>query len=175
MSVHPARATAQRFEDIHWPDWVAEQEATVLFVVRDAEVLLIRKKRGIGAGKVNGPGGRLDPGESALAAALREVREELGVTALDPRKLGEVLFQVRAGIAMRIHVFRADGLIGEPVETEEAAPLWTALDAIPYAQMWASDRHWFPLMLAGRRFEIRTLFDAEDRLLGHELLAPAPA
>src|SRR5262245_12205628 len=47
------------------------QHATLLFV-RDAErVLLIRKKRGHGAGKINGPGGRVEAGESPLDAAVR--------------------------------------------------------------------------------------------------------
>lgn len=173
MSSGAAGTAAQRFEDICWPEWVAEQDATLLYVFRGAEVLLIRKKRGIGAGKINGPGGRVDAGETALEAALREVEEELEVRALDARKVGEVLFQVRGGIAMRIHVFRAERIVGEPAETEEAVPLWTGVDTIPYAQMWASDRYWFPLMLAGDQFEMRTLFDAEDRLLGHDLLRTA--
>ncbi len=175
MSGGAAGGAAQRFEDIHWPDWVAEQEATLLYVVRGGQVLLIRKKRGIGAGKINGPGGRLDAGERAVDAAVREVEDVLRVRELVALMIGEVLFQVRGGIAMRIHVFRAGRIAGEPVETEEAAPLWAALDAIPYRQMWASDRYWFPRMLAGDPFEMRTLFDADDRLLGHDLLTPAAA
>ena len=36
-----------------------------MFIIDEAkrEVLLIRKKRGLGAGKINGPGGKIDPGE----------------------------------------------------------------------------------------------------------------
>jgi 8-oxo-dGTP diphosphatase len=162
-----------RFDEIDWQGWRSKQEATLLFVIRDGRILLIGKKRGLGAGKVNGPGGRVGDGETPLEAAVREVEEELGVTPLGASKVGEVLFQVVAGVAMRIHVFRASDLRGEPTETEEAVPLWTAIDDIPYARMWASDRHWYPLMLAGTAFEIRTLFDG-DRLLGHELLT-APA
>ena len=39
------------------------------------QVLLIRKKRGLGAGKINGPGGKLDPGETFAQTAVREVQE----------------------------------------------------------------------------------------------------
>ena len=124
-----------RFEDIDWEHWQATEDATLLFVVRNREVLLIRKKRGIGAGKVNGPGGRVDPGESALDGAVREVQEELGVTPLQPEKVGEVLFHVVDGLRMRIHVFRSDDLRGVPIETAEAEPLWTSIDALPFDQM----------------------------------------
>ena len=67
-------------EDVDWERWEPRQRATLLFVVRRDEILLIHKKRGLGAGKINGPGGRLEPGETPLACAIREVEEELCVT-----------------------------------------------------------------------------------------------
>ncbi len=45
-----------RIDDVDWESWEPEQVATLLFVVKDTEVLLIHKKRGLGAGKINGPG-----------------------------------------------------------------------------------------------------------------------
>ena len=43
-----------------WARWTPTERAALCFVVTGGRVLLIRKKRGLGAGKVNGPGGRLD-------------------------------------------------------------------------------------------------------------------
>ncbi len=157
------------FDAIDWERWTPNEEATLLFVVRDDRILLIHKKRGLGSGKVNGPGGRLTDGEPAADGAVREFREELRATPSGVEKRGEVLFQMTDGTAIRIHVFLATGLEGEPQETEEAAPFWAAVDAIPYDRMWADDRHWMPAMLAGRRFALRSLFDGE-MLLGHQLL-----
>ena len=68
----------ERFEQIDWQRWEPDEHATLCFVIRGGEILLIRKKRGLGAGKINGPGGRLEPGETALDCAVRETREELG-------------------------------------------------------------------------------------------------
>ena len=66
---------------IDWASWRAEIHATLLFIVRDGEILLIEKKRGLGAGKINGPGGKIDPGESALTCGKRELAEEVGLAA----------------------------------------------------------------------------------------------
>lgn len=163
------------FEDVEWAAWAPRQSATLVFVVDGGRMLLIRKKRGIGAGKINGPGGRLADGESPEACAVREVREELRVTPTGLRPAGEIWFQQTDGYGLLIHVYKASGCRGEPVETDEAAPLWTSLDRIPYAEMWADDELWLPLLLEGRRFRARVLFD-EDRLLGHALAAePAGA
>ena len=153
---------------IDWPRWQHDDLATLLFVVRDGEVLLIRKKRGLGAGKINAPGGRVDPGETLLAAAIREVQEELCVTPHPPEHLGEHRFQFTDGYALHVHVFVSPGCDGVATETDEAIPLWTPLDAIPYDEMWADDRYWIPLALAGRRFSGRWIF-ADDEMLDHEL------
>ena len=140
--------------------------ATLVFVVRDGRILLIHKKRGLGAGKINGPGGRLEPGEAPETAAVREVEEELRVTPVGLRALGENRFQFVDGYSIHVHVFAATGCRGEPEETEEAAPLWVDVDAIPYTRMWEDDRLWLPLVLEGRSFSGRFLFDG-DAMLDH--------
>ena len=161
MSIH--------FDDIDWTNWTPQEHATLLFVRRAEQVLLIRKKRGLGSGKINGPGGRLDDGEAPLQCAIREVQEELRVTPTGVEPRGELAFQFVDGYALFVSVFSATGCEGEPQETDEAAPLWTPIDAVPFDQMWADDCLWFPHLLSGRPFRGRFLFDG-DRLLGHEVV-----
>lgn len=158
----------ERPSPVDWDDWVPGIRATLMFVVRGDEVLLIRKKRGIGAGKINAPGGKIEPGESPLESAVRETEEELGITALDPLEVGELCFAMSDMEDIHCHVFLARGHAGEPRETDEAIPLWTPLDAIPYGEMWEDDIHWLPGMLAGRTFRGRFAFDRE-RLRWHHL------
>jgi 8-oxo-dGTP diphosphatase len=153
---------------VDWQSWQPRDRATLLFVVRAGHVLLIRKKRGLGAGKINGPGGRLEPGETVADCALREVREELGVTAVGVEQRGELSFQFTDGYSIHATVFHASDCLGEPRETDEAIPLWTAVDAIPYDQMWADDALWLPLLLSGRRFVGRFVF-AGDQMLYHDV------
>lgn len=163
-----------RFDEIDWMTWKPVERATLLFVIRDGRILLIRKKRGLGAGKINGPGGRLDPGETPEACAIREVQEELKVTPTGLRPAGELLFQFADGHSLHGYVFTATGCDGEPSETDEAAPIWTSLDRVPFHEMWADDRIWFPLMLEGRPFLGRFLFDG-DAMLGYELFETGDA
>lgn len=158
-----------RLSDIDWASWQPKDRATLIFVVRGGEVLLIRKKRGLGAGKVNAPGGRLEPGESPLACALREAQEELCVEPFGVTHHGELSFHFVDGYALYADVFRAEGCTGVATETDEAVPLWTPLEALPYDEMWADDRLWLPLLLEGRRFVGRFVFDA-DAMLDHELV-----
>jgi 8-oxo-dGTP diphosphatase len=132
--------------------WMAEQRVTLCYIVKDSRVLLMRKKRGIGAGKINGPGGKVDPGETSLAAAVRETQEEIGVTPLQPRLRGELRFRFRGGPTLHCLIYLSHDFSGDPCETPEALPLWFPLDALPYDEMWNDDRHWLPLLLAGKCF-----------------------
>jgi 8-oxo-dGTP diphosphatase len=159
---------------VDWSSWRPRDVATLLFVIRGGQVLLMRKKRGLGAGKINAPGGRLEPGETALAAALREVEEEVRVRPLGARHRGELRFQFADGYALECHVFSADGCEGEAEETDEAAPRWYPLDEIPYDEMWTDDRYWLPRMLAGVGFSGRFIFDG-DRMLAYALREDDPA
>ena len=127
-------------------------------------MLLIRKKRGLGAGRIKGPGGKLEAGETPLAAAIREVQEEIGVTPGAMEERGILHFQFVDGYSLHCVVFVATEYSGEPVETPEATPLWFRIEEIPFDEMWEDDRYWLPEALAGRAFEAWFVFDGEQML-----------
>jgi 8-oxo-dGTP diphosphatase len=153
---------------IDWAAWKPTEYANLCFVMRDGQILLIRKKRGLGAGKINGPGGRLEKGETALAAAIRETQEEIGVTPTGLEEIGELFFQFLDGYKLHVAVFAASGCEGELCETPEATPLWTDIAEIPYHEMWEDDAHWLPLLLKRKRFHGYFVFDGE-KLLSYRL------
>ena len=155
-----------------WPRWIPSERAVLCFIVRDGQVLLIWKKRGLGAGKVNAPGGRIEPGESPFAAAIRETGEEVGLVPHNPQPRGELFFQFMDGYRLHCIVFLADGCDGTPTETGEALPFWAPVDAVPYGDMWADDLLWLPRLLAGETFRGYFVFD-NDRMLSHRLESPA--
>ena len=130
-----------------------EQLVTLCFIVQAERVLLMRKKRGIGAGKINAPGGKVDPGETPLAAAIRETQEEIGVTPIRPELRGQLWFHFEDGPTLHCLVYLSVDFTGELRETEEAIPRWYPAGTLPYEEMWEDDRAWVPLLLAGKRFE----------------------
>ena len=160
-----------------WTHSTPRELATLCFIVKDGRVLLIHKLRGLGAGKVNAPGGKIEPGETPLQAAVRETQEEILVTPVGLQERGVLRFQFTDGYSLHCTVFRADDLTGEPRETAEAIPFWAPLECIPYAQMWQDDEYWLPGMLAGKKFSARFTFDGEKMLsqdvqLQEELTVP---
>ena len=77
--------------DIDWFNWEPVEHGTLLYIFDAGRVLLIKKKRGLGAGKINGPGGRIENNETAVECALRETREEVGLRAIQPSQIGILL------------------------------------------------------------------------------------
>lgn len=168
MNAASERNGPRRVGDIDWTTWRPVDPATLLFVRHEHRVLLIRKKRGLGAGKINGPGGRIEPGETPQQAAIREVQEEVGVTPRSITAHGVLDFQFVDGYSLRVHVFVAQAFDGQVRETDEAVPHWTPVDAIPYPQMWADDVLWLPHVLDGAWVQGRFVFES-DVMLDHVL------
>ncbi len=145
---------------------------TLVFLLQGGRILLARKKRGLGAGLINGVGGKIEPGETAEEAAVRECREEIGVTPLDLTRAGEHDFLMDADAEpwrIHVHVFTARRWEGEPQETDEAAPRWFGVGEVPYDDMWADDRFWLPQVIAGETVRGRFEFDSAETLVAHDV------
>jgi 8-oxo-dGTP diphosphatase len=154
-----------------WTNWNPQERANLCFILKENRLLLIRKKRGLGAGKINAPGGKLEPGETALESAIREAAEEVGVVPHAPQERGILHFQFTDGYSLHCVVFLAHGCDGEPVESLEAIPVWTALENIPWEEMWADDALWLPLLLQGREFRGYFVF-AGEQMMDHFIEFP---
>ena len=151
-------------DDVDWKNWNPVERATLMFVIHRGKILLIHKKRGFGKGKINGPGGKMEPGETPRECAIRETQEELCITPTGVEDAGLLHFQFVDGFSIYGHVFIATGFEGTPTETDEAIPQWFSVDNLPFDRMWEDDHTWFPYLLEGQRFSGRYLFDG-DRML----------
>ena len=61
---------------------------TICFIQRNHQILMIHRKKNPNKNKWNGVGGKIEPGESPLAACVREVREETGLRVETSRFAG---------------------------------------------------------------------------------------
>ncbi|MCA8961842.1 MAG: NUDIX hydrolase [Planctomycetes bacterium] len=82
----PRTGTEHSYYVIEAPDWV-----NVIAVTTDEQIVLIRQHRaGTGHATLEIPGGMVDPGETPLEAARRELSEETGFVSDDWTELGRV-------------------------------------------------------------------------------------
>jgi len=153
-------------------DWRPQFVGTLLFLRRRDQVLLIHKKTGHGAGRINAPGGKLDPGEDVVSGACREVAEEVGLRVVNARVGVEMRFVERNGPQWLGFALTASEFTGELQETREAKPFWCRVQDIPYGDMWPDDSIWLPRLLQEKPdvpLVANFLFDNE-RLLEHRFV-----
>jgi len=132
--------------------------------------LLGMKKRGFGQGRWNGFGGKVQSGETIEEAALREIREEADIAVKNMERFGIIDFYFQGNPEIwEVHIFKGVDIEGYPKESEEMRPQWFRIDEIPFDNMWPDDRYWFPLLLQGKKFRGKFLFDGFDNILNMKL------
>ncbi|XP_076228810.1 oxidized purine nucleoside triphosphate hydrolase [Nomia melanderi] len=143
---------------------------SLVFVRKATNILLGLKKRGFGKDKWNGFGGKVESGETILQGALRELKEECGLSAEDLRKIGILEFEFEGNnTLLEVHVFETYQYSGEITESEEMRPKWYNIKDIPFKQMWPDDEYWFPYMLREELFKGYFLYRGQDLILKHNI------
>lgn len=141
---------------------------TLLYLVDDGapggpHVLLGRKLRGFGVGKVMAPGGHVEQGESVVAAAVRELEEEVGLSVAEPDAVSAAVltyrFPARHALDAEVHVFVARRWRGTLTASGELEPRWFPLSSLPLEDMWDDERYWLPRVLAGERLAATLTYD----------------
>lgn len=152
---------------------VKTKACTLLFLRQDDKILLAMKKRGFGANKYNGVGGKIEPSETPDIAAIRETKEEIGVTPLNFKKIAEndFIYEINGIPSKRMYtnVYICDRWQGRPTESEEMAPKWFNIKDIPYDKMWPDDIHWLPKVLSDSKVMGTFRFDENNIMLSHQV------
>lgn len=136
-------------------------KAVIVFPIRARKVLLATKtKEGnkIGAGCRNGYGGGIEPGETAIDAAVRELEEESGLIARPEHleKVAEIAFHNQKENGMfstcRCEVFVIRMWRGSEHATATMLdPRWFSVKKLPLGEMLPADPMWVPLVVNGWR------------------------
>ncbi|XP_074062936.1 oxidized purine nucleoside triphosphate hydrolase [Macrotis lagotis] len=143
---------------------------TLVLVMKPQHILLGMKKRGFGAGRWNGFGGKVENGETIEEGAKRELLEESGLIVDTLQKIGKITFEFVGNTElMDVYIFYADSFHGTPKESDEMSPQWFQLEQVPFSDMWPDDRLWFPLMLQKKKFHGYFKFQGQDTILDYTL------
>ena len=144
---------------------------TLALVYQPPKILLGMKKRGFGAGRWNGFGGKLKDEETIEEAVEREMKEEVGIIPENFEKAGIISFQFEKNKneILEVHFFKISRFSSKPRESEEMSPKWFDIKEIPYQQMWPDDKYWLPMFLENKKFKGKFLFGGADKILNYHL------
>jgi len=102
-------------------------------VVDDDHLLLVRRGRGAAAGTWSVPGGRIEAGETAHEAVLRELREETSIDGVCGELIGwaELISEEHHAVVLDFAVTlleAADPVAGDDAAEARWVPLWDVAD-----------------------------------------------
>jgi len=140
------------------------KQLTLVYIRHGGKVLLGLKKRGFGAGKYNGFGGKIKGYETPEECGIREVGEESGIKVKALRYRGLINYTYDSlPYPMAVYVYDVPWNKEEPIESEEMKPIWFDESNVPLEKMWADDEHWLREM-----FSTELTLEASFRFEHHE-------
>ncbi len=156
--------------------------ATLCYVRAHGQTLMlhrIKKANDMHAGKWNGLGGKLIPGETPEECAIREVQEESGLTLINPQWRGILTFPSFANDEdWYAFVFVGTEFTGELIDSAEGVLAWIDDERLPELNLWEGDPIFLQWLEQERFFSGRFLY-RDGRLVEHSVVfypsTPAPA
>lgn len=115
--------------------------STLCYLVSSGRLLMLKRRKEPFEGHWTAPGGKIKPGETPLDAVVRELREETGLTILDPRLKVICSESGDEHYNWLLFIFRAHRYEGEPRESDEGVLEWIPLEELPDRLLPDVDRH----------------------------------
>ncbi len=149
------------------------KNTTLCYIEKDGAYLMMhrtKKKNDENRDKWIGIGGKLEQGESPHDAARREILEETGVTPLNLHYRGIITFVSDLYGTEYMHLFSADGYIGEiNYDCTEGCLEWVKKEVVPTLPIWEGDKIFLSLLATEDKFFSLKLVYEGDRLVSHTL------
>lgn len=144
--------------------------ATLCYVRRDGQTLMIHRIKKMGdmhAGKWNGLGGKLEPGETPEECAIREIWEESGLRVERLDLKGLLTFPAFAKDEdWYAFVFVASEFSGELIDSPEGVLHWVADSELLGLNLWEGDRIFLPWLERPGFFSGKFIYQ-DGRLVDH--------
>lgn len=141
---------------------------TLCYLEQDDNYLMlhrIKKEHDINHDKWVGVGGKFEEGESPEECALREVKEETGLTMHSWNYRGIVTFVSDQYEAESMHLFTSSDFSGNLIDCDEGVLEWVPIDHVPSLPLWTGDLIFFRLLREDRPFFSLKLQYEGDKLV----------
>lgn len=133
-------------------------QGSVCFVLRDDEILLLRRNHPPFLGKWDGLQGLLEFGETPAQAAIREVWEESGLTIQHCEHRAHLqLYNLDTFLSISADLFVADNFSGMLQGSEEGLPEWVPLAQVQELDLVGFVHITLPLVLTPHSFLTGTI------------------
>jgi len=146
--------------------------ATLCYLKHTGKTLMIhriKKADDMHHGKWNGLGGKFEPGETPEECVIREVREESGLTILDPTLKGFLTFPLFSkNEDWYAFVFVATQFEGELIDSNEGELAWIDDDKLLSLPLWEGDLMFLPYLDGEGIFSGKFVYQ-DGRLVEHKL------
>ena len=130
-------------------------ELTNMCMLRRADgKVLVQNRVDPDWGGLTFPGGHIEPGESLVDSVVREMREETGLTVLDPRLIGSKSWMKDDGSRYLVLLYTASQYEGELHSSEEGEIRWMTLEEMRAGKMVDGMELFFRVYLDGDVNEI---------------------
>ena len=143
--------------------------STLIYLERGDEYLMLhrtKKENDLNHDKWIGVGGKFEDSESPEDCALRETREETGLTLTRWRYRGLVTFVSDRYETEYMHLFTADGWTGELVKDaarNEGVLEWVPKSEVEALPVWEGDKIFFRLLKEDRPFfSLKLKYEGDD-------------
>ena len=126
---------------------------------------MLKRKRAPNLGLYTPVGGKLEPGESPRAAAIREVREEAGVLLEDVSYSGVLVDSSPRDSNWICFVYRARVDYFEPPDCDEGDLIWIPVDSLETLPIPATDQYLYQYIFSDQPFFLSAIYSDEDFLV----------
>ena len=129
----------------------------------------VKKANDYHRNKWNGLGGKFEAGESPEDCAVREIKEESGLTAKSIKMKGFVTFPLFDGVEdWHVFLFVIDEYDGELIDSDEGNLQWIPNEKLTEINLWEGDKIFIPWLFEEKFFSAKFIYE-NGKFLDYEV------